>query len=97
MRILMTQKKISTKNSSVVDDPATAYAKEVVSGKRIAGPHVRATCERHLRDLKEGKKRGLKWDVEESNKSIRFYSRVLKLNGGEFEGAPFELLPWPNT
>ena len=29
-----------------------------------------------------------------ANKAIRFYRTVLKLNGGEFEGLPFELLPW---
>jgi len=60
----------------------------------VAGPHVRAQCERHLRDLKDGKQRGLKWDVEKSNDAQGFYADVLKLNGGDFEGKPFELLPW---
>lgn len=60
----------------------------------MAGPHVRAECARHLRCLKDGAKRGLVWNVEESNKAQRFYSNVLKLNGGDFEGVPFELLPW---
>ena len=66
----------------------------MVDGVRVAGPHVRGQCARHLRDLKEGAKRGLVWNVEESNKALRFYSNVLKLNGGDFEGKPFELLPW---
>ena len=66
----------------------------MVDGVRVAGPHVRGQCARHLRDLKEGAKRGLAWNVEESNKALRFYSNVLKLNGGDFEGKPFELLPW---
>ncbi|WP_328824293.1 terminase large subunit [Pseudomonas arcuscaelestis] len=64
------------------------------SGQRIAGPDIRNACARHLRDLQEGPKRGLIWDLEEANKAIRFYRTVLKLNGGEFEGLPFELLPW---
>jgi len=89
---MATTKKIRSASSSA--DPVTAYAQEVVAGKRIAGPHVRDTCARHLRDLKEGKKRGLTWNVEESNKAIRFYAKVLKLNGGDYEGVPFELLPW---
>jgi len=76
------------------DDPVTEYAQSIVDGVRIAGPHVRAQCARHLKDLKEGKKRGLVWNVEESNKAQRFYSNVLKLNGGDFEGKPFVLLPW---
>lgn len=83
-----------TRSTSSSDDPVTEYAQSVVDGKRIAGPHVRAQCARHLADLKDGKKRGLVWNLEESNKAQRFYSQVLKLNGGDFEGVPFALLPW---
>lgn len=83
-----------TSPRSSSDDPCTAYASEVASGQRIAGPDIRNACARHLKDLKEGKKRGLKWDVEESNKALRFYRNVLKLNGGDYEGKPFEPLPW---
>ncbi|SPO68119.1 terminase TerL endonuclease subunit [Pseudomonas sp. JV241A] len=89
----MSRKKTSSRSSSV-EDPATQYAEEVHSGQRIAGPDIRNACARHLRDLKEGPKRGLIWDLAEANKAIRFYRTVLKLNGGEFEGLPFELLPW---
>lgn len=89
----MSQKKTSSRSSSV-DDPATQYAKEVHSGERVAGPDIRNACARHLRDLEEGSKRGLTWDLAAANKAIRFYRTVLKLNGGEFEGLPFELLPW---
>lgn len=89
----MSQKKTSSRSSSV-DDPATQYAREVHSGERVAGPDIRNACARHLRDLEEGPKRGLTWDLAAANKAIRFYRTVLKLNGGEFEGLPFELLPW---
>lgn len=89
----MSQKKTSSRSSSV-DDPATQYAKEVHSGERVAGPDIRNACARHLRDLGDGPKRGLTWDLAAANKAIRFYRTVLKLNGGEFEGLPFELLPW---
>lgn len=89
----MTTKR-TTRSKSSSADPVTEYAQSVVDGVRVAGPHVRGQCARHLRDLKEGKKRGLVWNVDEANKAIRFYSNVLKLNGGDFEGKPFELLPW---
>lgn len=89
----MTTKKTRSRSTSL-DDPATKYATEVHSGQRIAGPDIRNACARHLRDLVEGPSRGLFWDLEEANKAIRFYRAVLKLNGGEFEGQPFELLPW---
>lgn len=89
---MTTTRKTRSPNSS--DDPVTEYAQSVVKGKRIAGPHVRDTCARHLSDIKEGKKRGLVWSLDEANKAIRFYEKVLKLNGGDFEGKPFMLLPW---
>lgn len=77
-----------------ISDACTEYANEVVSGKRIAGPHVRAQCQRHLDDIREGGKRGLSWDIDASNKAQGFFSDVLKLNGGAFEGVDFALLPW---
>ena len=77
-----------------ISDAATQYALEVVAGERVAGPHVRGQCARHLRDMKEGHKRGLVWNVEESERAQGFYADVLKLNGGDFEGKPFVLLPW---
>lgn len=75
-------------------DPATLYAQQVVAGKIIAGAHVRAACARHLRDLKEGAARGLVWDVEAALWAIQFFREVLHLNGGDYEGVPFEPLPW---
>lgn len=75
-------------------DPATQYAMDVTSGKEIAGPDIRNACQRHLRDLEQGKNRGLVWDVESVQRAIDFFSKVLKLNGGEHEGKPFILLPW---
>lgn len=60
----MVEKKKKTRSTSSSVDPATQYAMDVISGKVIAGPDIRNACQRHLRDLKEGGKRGLNWDVE---------------------------------
>lgn len=90
----MAANKKTSSTSSSAPDPATQYAKEVVAGTRIAGPHVRNQCARHLRDLKEGGKRGLAWNLDKANRAIRFFEQVLKLNGGDYEGKPFMLLPW---
>lgn len=75
-------------------DPVTAYAKSVKSGEILAGPHVRDACKRHLDDLKHGKARGLHFDADLAMRAITFYRDVLRLNGGEFEGKPYELLDW---
>jgi phage terminase large subunit-like protein len=88
-------KKTRCRSSSAdAGDPVTAYARSVAEGRRIAGLHVRAACARHLRDLEHGPARGLVWDVEAAAKALRFYAKVLKLNGGDFEGKSFELLAW---
>ena len=74
-------------------DPVTAWAREVVAGKVVAGPHVRNACRRHLLDLKEGPKRGLEWDLAAAMRAINFFPDVLRLNGGQFEGVTFALHP----
>ena len=81
-------------------DPVLAYAKAVTSGKVVAGPYVRLACKRHMRDLKEGKGRGLEWRPDEALRAIRFYSDVLILEGDRktaeaaAEAKPFLLLDW---
>ena len=75
-------------------DPATRYASQVVSGKRLAGPHVRAACARHLKDIEHGAARALVWDVPAVREAIAFFEEVLRLNGGEYEGVAFKLLGW---
>lgn len=87
----MPRKRKSDSPSSA--DPVTAYAEDVGAGRIIAGPHVRAACARHLRDLKDGPKRGLRWDADAALEVFDFYSEILRLNGGEFEDKPFILQP----
>jgi len=78
---------------NLLTDPATAYAQAVVAGEIIAGPHVRDACARHLRDLEEGPKRGLVWDVDAAERFYRFCNTVLRLSDGQFDGRPFTLEP----
>lgn len=75
-------------------DRATDYANRVLAGEIVAGTHVRDACRRHLRDLEVGAGRGLNWSLEHATEAIAFFEEVLHLNGGEFEGKPFILLPW---
>ncbi len=75
-------------------DPVGVYARAVVKGKIIAGPHVRAACQRHLDDLKQATQRGFFFDRKSAARAIGFFRDVLCLNGGEYEGRNYELLPW---
>lgn len=63
-------------------------------GDIVAGPLVRLACERHLVDLKEGPHRGLVWSLEKADRVYGYFRHVLRLNGGQFEGQPFELRLW---
>jgi phage terminase large subunit-like protein len=89
------KKTTSTNTSANKDvDRATTYAKAVVAGDILAGPDIRNACKRHLADLEKGHERGIYWDVAAAQKAVNFFPKVLKLNGGEFEGKPFDLLDW---
>lgn len=81
-------------SSLALTDQTTQYARDVISGKIVAGQFVRAACQRHLDDLKSGPERGLRWDVEQAERAIRFFPAVLSITEGAKEGEPFNLLPW---
>lgn len=55
-------------------DAVTAYAKAVTTGRITAGRVVRLACARHLRDLKEGRARGLRFDPSLAEHAITFYA-----------------------
>jgi phage terminase large subunit-like protein len=82
-----------TRPPSTSLDPVTSYARAVLAGEIVAGPHVRNACRRHLDDLIHGPARGLTFDLEAVERAIGFFRDVLRLNGGQFEGKPFVLAP----
>jgi phage terminase large subunit-like protein len=43
----------------------------------MAGPHERAACRRHIRDLAEAEKRGFYFDAAEARRRIEFYPDLL--------------------
>jgi phage terminase large subunit-like protein len=82
------------KKRNTSPDPVGNYARAVIDGSIIAGPHVRAACQRHLDDLKQAAERGFFFDLKLADRAIGFFRDVLCLNGGEYEGLAYELLPW---
>lgn len=75
-------------------DRTTQYARDVASGKIVAGKFVRLAAKRHLDDLKAGPKRGLSWDQAAADRAIDFFPAVLSITEGAKAGQPFTLLPW---
>lgn len=71
----------------------SAYARAVLDGDIVAGPHVRNACRRHFDDLLYGEERGLYFDSDAETRAFEFFESVLKLSEGQFEGKPFVLEP----
>ena len=73
--------------------PVEAYARDVVDGKQVTGRLVRLACERHLRDLKTGSMRNLRWDPEAAQHAIEFF-KFLRHSKGRWKGSTVQLEPW---
>jgi phage terminase large subunit-like protein len=73
------------------DDPTTAYARDVVECRVIAGQLAIRACRRHLDDLEHGQKHGLVWRPEKANDALGFFPSVLTVTAGAKEGEPFKL------
>ena len=89
----MTRRKSKTPTKRSSDrpyDPVTDYAEQVVSRTIVAGPDIRAACQRHLKDLKTAKKRGLVWRLDKALHAIGFIENICKLK----DGSPFLLQLW---
>ena len=68
-----------------MSDPVTAYAESVLAGETLAGPPVRAACQRHLRDLERS---DLRFDAAAAQRVLDFFPEVLRLPKGDHAGAP---------
>jgi phage terminase large subunit-like protein len=86
-------KKKLIRPTNISRDPVRSYARDVLAGRVIAGPHVRNACRRHIDDLKRGKERGLTWDLSSAMRFIDFCHDALRLAGGQFDGMQFRLEP----
>ena len=66
------------KRPLILHDQVSAYAKQVVACKIIAGPHVRDACQRHLKDLETAASRGFFFDLDAVNDAIGFFKVIHK-------------------
>jgi hypothetical protein len=75
-------------------DPVTTYARKVSQGKVIAGPEVRAACNRHLEDLRKAGNWEYRFDKCLAQRVIDFFRDELRLASGKHEAKPFDPLDW---
>lgn len=65
-----------------------------MAGERPACKLHKASCQRHLDDLKGGHERGLVFDVAAAQYRIGFFPRFLRHSKGEWARRPVDLSPW---
>ncbi|HAH06654.1 MAG TPA: hypothetical protein DCM05_09040 [Elusimicrobia bacterium] len=73
--------------------PAEKYIEDVLSGKQVVCKFARLAVERHVRDLKDGHKRGLHFSPELAQHRIDF-NNYLHHSKGEWAGQVFKQAPW---
>lgn len=77
------------------EDPTTAWAQAAVDGKLFTcGELVRHAAERHLRDIRDGERRGIFWRPEEAAHFLEFLPSVFQVTDGPAAGEPFYPLEW---
>lgn len=76
------------------EDPTTAWAQAAVSGKIVVGEFVRGQAERHLRDIRDGERRGIFWRPDAAAHALGFLPAVLAVTDGPSAGQPFHPLAW---
>jgi len=75
-----------------VTDPVLSYARTVVAGKVLCGSLHKASCARHLHDLKH--LAGHHWSLGHALHAIQFFSGYLRHWKNEWRGQPLHLEPW---
>jgi phage terminase large subunit-like protein len=76
-------------------DPTTAWAKAAVDGKLFtSGELVRHAAERHLRDMRDGERRGIYWRPDAAGHALDFLPSVFQVTDGPSAGQPFYPLEW---
>ncbi len=83
------------RHTAPADDPATAYARSVLSGDTPAGKLVKLACQRHLNDLgRQGSAAfPFYWEPERGDVFAKF-CLLLRHYTGEWAGQPLALAPF---
>jgi len=74
-------------------ETAYEYANDVLAGNISVGYYARLAVQRHFKDLKESKKRGIFFNELAAQKALTFFD-FLSLSKGDTDGAAFKLEPW---
>ena len=78
----------------MLDSVGHTYALDVITGKIPAAKYVAKACQRYLTDLDTAEERGLEFRPKTAQAYITFFQRAIRHTVGEWDGKPFDPLPW---
>ena len=78
----------------MLDSVGHNYALDVITGKTPAAKYVIKACQRYLTDLDTAEERGLEFKPKTAQAYITFFQRAIRHTVGEWDGKPFDPLPW---
>ena len=78
----------------MLDSVGHNYALDVITGKIPAAKYVAKACQRYLTDLDTAEERGLEFKPKTAQAYITFFQRAIRHTVGEWDGKPFDPLPW---
>jgi phage terminase large subunit-like protein len=78
---------------AALEHPAHKYAKDAAAGTIVVSRWVQLAAKRHLKDLTQGAKRGLRFDEGDAQFAIDFFS-LTQHSLGALAGQPIKLEPW---
>ena len=78
----------------MLDSVGHNYALDVVTGKIPSAKYVAKACQRYLTDLDTAEERGLEFKPKTAQAYITFFQRAIRHTVGEWDGKPFDPLPW---
>lgn len=76
------------------ENEAHKYALDVVHGSQSASKYTIKACQRYLTDLDTAEERGLEFRPNTAQAYIQFFQRAIRHTVGEWDGKPFDPLPW---
>ena len=82
------------RSADEVEADVHAYVDEVREDGAVVGRLVRLAVERHVRDLRRGKKRGLRFNKVRAKRALWWIENRCRFTKGEWTGRPFRLSPW---
>lgn len=77
-----------------LDREVAEYIRDVRKGEKVVGRLERLAVERHVRDLRHGPKRNLRFNLKRGRRAVWWIQNRCRFSKGRWSSEPFILSPW---